>query len=58
MDEDDLVKLMNQCWSEADFGYPIHLGVRIPDTVAETLHIQFVQKMKQGLENGAYNDVQ
>ena len=37
LDENSLIKLLNEYWSKASFGYPIHEDVRIPTSVAESL---------------------
>lgn len=55
-----MIELLNKCWKASDFGYPIHTDVRIPDSVAENLHIEFLQKVNDNLledENGQCIDV-
>ena len=36
-EENDLVRLINDYWSKATFGYPIHEDLRAPSSVAEML---------------------
>ena len=55
-----MIDLLNKCWKSSDFGYPIHIDVRIPDSVAENLYIEFLQKVNDDLlldENGECTDV-
>ena len=40
IDENKLIELLNDYWSKASFGYPIHEDVRIPSTVAEMLRTE------------------
>jgi len=43
--EGDLIKLLNDYWNNSSFGYPIHADVRIPTSVAETLHTESHKKL-------------
>ena len=40
LDENKLIELLNDYWSHASFGYPIHEDVRIPSSVAEMLRTE------------------
>ena len=35
-----MIKLLNNHWAKASFGYPIHEDVRIPNSVAEMLRTE------------------
>ena len=45
LDENTLIKLLNNHWSKASFGYPIHEDVRIPTSVAEMLRTESQKKL-------------
>ena len=45
LDENTLIRLLNNHWSKASFGYPIHEDVRIPSSVAEMLRTESQKKL-------------
>ena len=47
LDENELVHILNQHWSKASFGYPIHEDLRKPATVAEMLRTESMKQQNE-----------
>ena len=53
LDEAALLKLLNEFWSKANFGYPINENVRLPNTVSETLRTEAQVNLNKELEKAS-----
>lgn len=45
LDEKAQIKLLNKCWKQASFGYPLNRDVLKPTSIAETLRLQSQKKL-------------
>ena len=51
--EEALLKLLNEFWVKADFGYPINESVRVPTTVSESLRTEAQVNLNKELEKAS-----
>lgn len=55
-DENRLIRDLNEAWSKASFGYPIHEDLRIASSVAEMLRTESMKDVDKDAEKNAGSD--
>ena len=58
LDENKLIQLLNDYWSQASFGYPIHEDVRIPSSVAEMLRTESQKNLNDAIHGDDNKTIQ